>query len=285
MMTLPALYDLADAAAGRQQSRYLWLVRSEYLALIAVSVMSVNMVPDVCYIIVYGALLAIALGILIFRSITKPERQWYQARALAESVKTVAWKYAMAATPFQNSDALVHLRKMLRDLLDANAELGRQFTGPSVTGTQVTAGMEDIRKLPENDRLKAYMDQRIDDQRNWYAKKAETNGAWGFWMSIGLGAVYLATFLVFMVRVFHPDWIYAHPDPLILLAASLLGWIQIKRYNELAASYKLTAVEIGVLIAGAQAAVGSTGLSQFIDDAEEAFSREHTQWLARRSVA
>lgn len=284
-MKLPALHAVADDASNRQQSFYFGLVLTEYAALIAVSVLSVNVIPERRYIIAYGVLLGLALTTLVVRSVLKPEQRWYQARALAESVKTTAWKFAMAAKPFQHdAEDASRLRQMLQDLLEANRSVGSQFNGSNVGGDQITAEMEAVRMLPRSERLEVYMRDRVEDQLDWYARKSKTNASSGRRFAIVLGGLYVIAFLILLIRLDQPQWIYAHPDPLILLGASVLGWMQIKRFNELGASYGLTALEIGILKSRAPEIVNDGALSTFIDDAEEAFSREHTQWLARRSA-
>lgn len=284
-MKLPALYAVADRASGRQQLLYFGLVLTEYAALVLVAVLSVNMIADRRYIILYGVLLGLALVTLSLRSILKPEQRWYQARALAESVKTTAWKFAMGARPFQQDTAdRQRLRQMLLDLLKANRSLGSQFDGQTSGDDQITVGMEALRALPKSERLDIYMRNRVEDQLDWYSRKSKANARTGRNFAVALGTLYILAFVALLVRLDQPQLIYAHPDPLILLGASVLGWMQIKRFNELGASYALTAIEISILKSRAPEIVDDTTLSLFIDDAEEAFSREHTQWLARRSV-
>ncbi len=284
-MKFPALHAVADRASDHQQSLYFGLVAAEYAALLMVSVLSVNMIPDRRYIIVYGVLLAVALATLVIRSVLKPEQRWYQARALAESVKTTAWKFAMVAKPFEHdAEDRRRLRQMLQELLDANRSLGSQFDGSRAGGDQITAEMETLRMLPRSERLDIYMRDRVEDQLDWYIRKSKSNSTAGRRFAVALGCLYVIAFVVLLIRLDQPGWIYAHPDPLILLGASVLGWMQIKRFNELGASYGLTAAEIGILKSRTPEIADDIALSIFIDDAEEAFSREHTQWLARRSA-
>ena len=70
----------------------------------------------------------------------------------------------------------------------------------------------------------------------------------------------------------------------VAIAASLLSWMQAKRFSELAASYALAAHEIELI--RQQSLLPSTDdeFSLFVDDAENAFSREHTQWIARKDT-
>lgn len=284
-MKLPALHTVADGVSNRQQSLYFRLVLTEYAALLAVAVLSVNMIPDRRYIIVYAVLLGAALATLVLRSILKPEEHWYQARALAESVKTTAWKFAMIARPFEHDAKDRHrLRQMLQEVLDTNRSLGLPFDGSLSGDDQITADMEALRALPRSERLDVYMRDRVEDQLQWYRRKSKSNSSAGRQFAVALGCLYVTAFVVLLIRLAQPQWTYAHPDPLILLAASVLGWMQIKRFNELGASYGLTAAEIAILKSRAPEIADDAALSIFIDDAEEAFSREHTQWLARRSA-
>lgn len=283
-MSLPALYRVADQASSAQQALYFRLVKIEYAALVTASALSVNVVAETWYIGVYGLVLALALGTLAFRTLFRPERKWYQARALAESVKTTAWKYAMAARPFQHDGSdRARLRQALTELLKTNSDLGGQFDSETASGDQVTEDMEILRSLPSDERLRAYMSSRVEDQLGWYVRKARSHKIWGVAMACGLGAIYMLAFSLLAARVLNPTWVYSHPDPIIVLGASVLGWMQIKRFNELSASYSLTAAEIAILKSAASEVSSEETLSAFIDDAEEAFSREHTQWLARRS--
>ncbi len=286
-LTLPGLYHEADTASNRQQKMFLRVIRAEFAALFVASILTINIVPKAWYIMVYGLVLVLAAGLLVFRSMTKPEQSWYQARALAESIKTTTWKYAMQSKPFNhhNTDALdrASFRNVLKDLLRTNQQVGAQFDGSSATLDQVTDEMAAIRALNTSDRLALYMAQRVENQRRWYAVKAGKNRRWAKSSVIALVTLYAIAFIALLIRVAKPEWAFSHPEPLILLATALIGWMQIKKFNELATSYNLTAVEIGILKSRAPEIESDEALSDFIDDAEEAFSREHTQWLARRS--
>ncbi|MBC8739408.1 SLATT domain-containing protein [Paraburkholderia sp. UCT31] len=70
----------------------------------------------------------------------------------------------------------------------------------------------------------------------------------------------------------------------VAAAASVMAWIQTKRFQELAASYTLTAHEIGLLRIALPTPPAEDKFSVYVGDAENAFSREHTQWQARRDA-
>ncbi|AZN98042.1 MULTISPECIES: DUF4231 domain-containing protein [unclassified Mesorhizobium] len=154
-MKYPGLYNSADMASNEQQATFLSLIRAEYVILFSASVLSLDLWPSKAYFGVYAAVFLCSMGILIFRSVTKPEQVWYQARALAESVKTLTWRFAMRAQPFDDTraaDARADFRKLMEGILDSNR-----------------------RDSPLKERKELYLQTRICEQRKWYEKKARSN--------------------------------------------------------------------------------------------------------------
>jgi hypothetical protein len=141
-----------------------------------------------------------------------------------------------------------------------------------------------MREASLEQRKLTYANNRIKDQLTWYAKKARSNRRTSnvfFWALIATNgfAVLCAILRIQFVNV--SIW---PTDVLVALAASLLSWMQAKRFSELAASYALAAHEIGLIREQALLPSTDAELSQFVGDAENAFSREHTQWVARQDV-
>jgi hypothetical protein len=86
-------------------------------------------------------------------------------------------------------------------------------------------------------------------------------------------------------RIVYPSTEHWPTDIFVAAAASMMGWVQTKRFQELASSYTLTAHEIVLLDAMLPDDNSEESFSLFVADAENAFSREHTQWRARRDVS
>ncbi len=286
-MAFPGLYADASKASAKEQKSFLRVLAAEYVLLFLASVLAIEMIAATWYVIAYVVVLAGALGLLAFRTFSQPDRRWYQARALAESVKTTAWKYAMRSKPFEgladDKTAREVFRQVLTDVLKANRQIGSQFDGKG-SNDQITPSMEVTRSLSIPERLTFYLHDRVEDQLSWYNRKARDNAraakiAFGI-----LASMYVAVLACVVVRINEPTWILFHPEPLLIAAAGCIGWMQIKRYNELAASYRLTWIEIGIIKSTVGELKSDDALATFVDDAEEAFSREHTQWLARRSI-
>lgn len=144
--------------------------------------------------------------------------------------------------------------------------------------------MERMRSESLHQRRAAYAECRIKDQLDWYAKKAAYNRKMSrrfFELLIAANAtavVCAALRITFVAPSFWPT------DVFVAAAASILSWMQAKRFSELAASYALAAHEIS-LIREQSFIPSSDGMfSLFVGDAENAFSREHTQWVARKDA-
>lgn len=80
----------------------------------------------------------------------------------------------------------------------------------------------------------------------------------------------------------YPDLEYVPVELCAVVASAIISWMQLKKYDELASSYGLTAHEIGIIKSRFQDISDQKKLSGFVCDSENAFSREHTQWAARR---
>ena len=66
------------------------------------------------------------------------------------------------------------------------------------------------------------------------------------------------------------------------MAAAFVAWLQLKRHQELANSYALAAQELSFIAEQIQRVETAGEFSKFVSDAENAISREHTLWAARR---
>jgi hypothetical protein len=282
----PALYDTANRMSGDAQTRYLQLITCEYVALIMASIFALNLSGDRVYHIVSAIVIFGSVGLMATRNWLKPEQDWYRGRALAESIKTSCWKYVMRAEPFGDADNVqvrrAEFRSYLLGILSSNRHIGDKMPPDGAAKDQVTEDMERVRALPLEERKTYYDTHRIRSQRTWYAKKAgdnKRNSRRWFWT--GMVAYGLALVSV-LTRIAYPEWTMWPIEPLLVAASSVIGWMQVKKFNELASSYTLTAHEIGIIQGRALEATTEADFSNFVVEAEQAFSREHTQWVARQ---
>jgi len=283
----PALFLSADEASNKSQRFFLRLIKAEYAALFLAAVFSMSFLHHVAYYVAYAIIFVLALVILLTRSLRKPEQDWYRCRALAESVKTLTWRYVMHATPFKGAAgepyARAELRNQLHVIFDENRATAEKITSDWSGNDQITAGMDRIRNKSRADRMAYYLANRVDEQRAWYAKKAHQNKSnANFWVCVSV-IIYLTAGALAIIRIALPAWEYWPIEPLIVIAASIVGWMQIKKFNELTAAYTVAAHEIGLIKARVDAVSNDDEFSEFVNDAEKAFSREHTLWIARQS--
>lgn len=297
MFAYPALFDSADALSSRAQRLYLLLIRAEYALLILSALLAwalsltnfdggnVDPPPQSAWL--YSAYVFVflgTLGILLTRNLKKPEQDWYRARALAESIKTSSWRYAMRADPFEDTDKLLKRRGEFRDhlytILAGNRAIGERLPPDVGAGDQITSSMEEVRALSLPERKAFYLEHRICEQRNWYTSRARANkGASERWFALGV-----ATYLLILLLILIGFSDLREPGVLgvlVVIASSMLGWVQIRKFNELVSSYTLTSHEIGIIQHKSQEVECEEGFSSFVNESELAFSREHTQWVAR----
>ena len=191
----------------------------------------------------------------------------------------------MHATPFNlpDTEAKSEFRKQLHLIFSENKITAEKILPTWSANDQISHQMVQIRNLPLGDRMTCYIERRVDEQRSWYARKATMNRKDArFWVIVGCIA-YIVAVVFTLSHIAIPDWQYWPIEPVIVLAASLVGWTQIKKFNELAAAYTVTAHEIGLIRPMVESVMTESDFSEFVNDAEKAFSREHTLWIARKS--
>jgi hypothetical protein len=192
----------------------------------------------------------------------------------------------MRAEPFGDAESVTQpraeFRNHLRAILETNRHIGARIPPDGAADDQITLSMETTRALCLEDRKDFYDKHRIREQRSWYQRKAISNKkASRRWVIAGFSA-YIIAIIVVILRIAFPNQSLWPTEPLIVAASSIIGWTQVKKYNELSSSYTLTAHEIGIIQGRIQDVRDEPEFSDFVNEAEQAFSREHTQWVARQ---
>lgn len=282
----PALYEAANALSSSSQSGYLNSIRVEYLLLIIAAILSMSLSSEPLYYVGYAVIFIATLMLLLWRSKAKPEQDWYKGRALAESIKTSTWRYCMRGSPFEDAPKVqepqAQFRNYLNGILEANRRIGHRLPPERANEDQITKEMELLRAMSLDERREFYLENRIKEQRDWYRNKAVQNARASRWWVRTAVSVYGIAIVLVLVRIAFPDWKLWPIEPVIVLASSFIGWMQIKKFNELASAYTLTAFEIGIIQGRASEEMSEGDFSEFVGEAEQAFSREHTQWVARQ---
>lgn len=279
----PSIYQSADELSLASQGLFFRFLFCNLFFLVVAAGISIANSSEILCAVVQVIVLLFALGSSIYLYAVRPDRDWYSARAIAESVKTLTWRYISKAEPFVLNEAVDRERFLLglKQVVDQNKDIAKKLIGIKSL-PQITKEMSRLRDQSISDRLGFYVEQRVVDQLNWYTKKADDNNRLAskyFWLLIGVNvlAIVFAIGKVLFLKVS-----YWPTDLFIAMAAGVLGWIQAKRYTENSASYALAAHEISLIKEQSVSVKTAQELSLYVGDAENAFSREHTQWVARK---
>ena len=283
----PALFRSADDASNKKQKIYLRLIGTEYAVLLVASFLSDSAFKGPTFYLLYAFVFVVAVILLLARNFLKLQQDWYRCRALAESVKTLTWRYIMRAAPFADGPSLQAARAEFRTQLyrtfESNRATADKIDPNWSADDQITAEMDHVRASSLDERKKYYTAHRLNDQRTWYVDKARENSRSATNWVIATVVAYMLAFALVLARIRFPDWGFWGIGPVIVFASSAIGWMQVKKFNELAAAYTVTAQEIGLIKPKLDMVSSENDFSDFINDAELAFSREHTLWIARQS--
>lgn len=281
----PALYRSANELSLASQRHFFLALRVHLVTLIIAAVLSIISVPHWSVAALQLLALLGALGCSIYLFALRPDRLWYAGRAVAESIKTVTWRYVCRAEPFQGDDATASndFRQKLKEVVEQNREIVRSLT-EHLDGVQITPAMNQMRAHPLEERRATYVASRISDQLTWYAKKAAFNRRMSKRFFLALISINSVAVVCAIIRIGYPNQPYWPTDVFVAAAASLLSWMQAKKFSELAGSYALATHEISLIREQSMLPNTDETFSLFVGDAENAFSREHTQWIARKDV-
>lgn len=279
----PGIYQAADTLSGNAQAHFFTALVLNLLSLVLAAVVSVVNYPHWVSAVVQALLLAGAMASSVYLALVRPERLWYSGRAVAESIKTLVWRYVSRAEPFHEADDVSKtlLLEKLKQVVKQNKAISDKLI-THLKEKQISDMMVQLRSGSFDERRNTYIQHRINDQLAWYEKKATFNKRASSRFFATLVLVNAIALLCALIKIANVQYQYFPTDILIAIAASLLTWMQAKRFSELSASYALTANEIGIVREQADDLVSDGALSSFVGDSENAFSREHTQWVARK---
>lgn len=225
--------------------------------------------------------LVIAISVRLYIAVNQPERKWYNGRAAAESIKTLAWKYTQCALPFPRSlsdkDADELFVARLEAVL-ANVPTLNQGT-PSGNSRQITDSMRTMRKSPLSNRKTHYIALRVDDQVTWYSSKSAFNAGRSTIWSIII-AILEACAIIMAAFRFSGNIDFDSAGILATAAGGALAWLQSRQHETLAQSYAVTSQELAAVSSVLNSARAESEWASKVEQAEEAISREHTLWIA-----
>jgi SMODS and SLOG-associating 2TM effector domain 1/SMODS and SLOG-associating 2TM effector domain 3 len=287
-LVMPPLYDRSDEISLEAQHNYLSSSLFELVAMTLAAVVAATSFTlsihgsqiKVPYAI-SGTLFAVALLARLRRQRRGHKNEWFLKRALAESIKSLAWRYAMGGQPFPKDLPASEASALFR------ARTMQMISGPDHTPDDsdlITRSMVDARASSLTARKATYLTGRIVDQYEWYTAKARYNRR----REVRLGHLGASVQIIALFGAALSALSVVNFDMLGVCAAtvaSLEAWAQLRQHRNLATAYEIAAQELNQV----RAIISNEEFDEsewctLVDDAEEAISREHTSWLATKAL-
>lgn len=286
----PSLYQAADKASVKYQKIYTRLMGLNLAFMIAGALLSI-LKPLLPYsaVWIYSISFAMLIGSVIMTftlKLKKYEDVWYQGRALAESMKTLTWRFITRSegfeTPLSIDDCTRTFIEKTQELTTKFKEYTQHLDSKILTLPNVTELMKEINMKSYDERKKYYTEFRIEDQKVWYSDKAEYNRKkQNLWFILILAAQFLAIFsAVYLIKFPESNW---NIVGLFTTIASVgVAWLQLKQYQEHRQAYNTATMELQFIKEKGLSIGSEADFSKYVLDSENAISREHTLWLVQK---
>lgn len=286
----PNYFQASDNASKRAQSNYINIIRVDLVSMIIASAISIYNYQQVesklTVYVISGILLLSSLILTIILKAKQFEDTWYQGRALAESCKTLTWRFVTCSEYFEEDLTEIEVKhrfiNRIKNLADEFKDLTKIMNAQTLNLPIVTEKMIELRKLEMFERKENYIHNRVENQKKWYSNKAKFNKSkYNFWFGIIIASQAVALISVIFLIKF-PNNNYNFIGLFTTVASSAISWLQLKQHQELKQAYTTATQELNFIVELSAEVNTSDELSKFVLDSENAISREHTLWLAQR---
>jgi hypothetical protein len=286
----PASYrasDRASLAAHNQFVKFTFLnLGLMIIAAIVGSVTLNNNTGKLTLAITSAILLTIGVFVTIVLRNFKLEQIWYEGRAIAESSKTLTWRYMMGTDPYPTnigSKADELFIASLQSLIKERSSFAARLCDEYFMDKQITDKMRFNRRIGTQERKQMYLSERIDDQRRWYNQKSQANlRSANRYFIMTISSQVLAIIAAFTVVLWQGSLVQ-FTGIFTTLASAIIAWTQMRRNEELAQSYGLAGQELNFIFEQSSLVENEEQFLRYVANAEMAISREHTMWLARKN--
>jgi uncharacterized ion transporter superfamily protein YfcC len=280
----PALFTSSDNYSIKAQDNFKNLNKWTLVALVVATVLT-SLTQESWAIWTSTALILISAILSTLMLVLKFEKGWYEGRAVAESIKTLCWKFMTGARPFSidlnetkaQNLLIENFKKVIGHRKDFFTLIGSGFA----ENEQLPVELMNIRKLSKDERISIYKTERLEKQKKWYTDKTTENKKW---TKISFAVIILAQVLavISLILKIKFEFEFSIAPILVTISTAFIAWLQLRRYQELSQSYLITATELSLIKSKINQVDTESEFSEFVDDSETAISREHTLWLATR---
>ncbi|GGD10844.1 DUF4231 domain-containing protein [Hyunsoonleella pacifica] len=279
-----SLFNSSDTFSIKAQAKFVSLNKWTLIALVLSTAIS-SITQENWAIWTSTALLLLTATLSTLMLLLRFEKGWYEGRAVAESIKTLCWKFMIGAKPFTldlepasvQKKLIDNFKKVIGQRKDFFTLIGSDFAEDEQLPNELT----EIRNLPLDHRLFVYKTQRLEKQKKWYTDKATENKKWTRMSFFVIIATQLIA-LIYLVLNIKYEFSFTIAPTLIAISTAFMAWMQLRRFQELSQSYLITGTELSLIKSKIGQVESDEDFSDFVDDSETAISREYTLWLARR---
>ena len=202
---------------------------------------------------------------------------------MAESCKSLAWRYKVAGQPFGLANhAAEGVDEEFVSKIQAIILEFKNLEIPPARGHQITSEMRALRSAPFDVRKNKYREGRLEDQRIWYEERANRNRRLADRYQIGL---LLVEVIAFGTAIFSALWAWPISVYSVFSALAIagVGWLQIKHHRALSVTYSKASHDLAAISSLIDSVSSENAWEQFVGQAEQAISKEHSVWLASLS--
>jgi ABC-type multidrug transport system fused ATPase/permease subunit len=286
----PLLFQESDSKAVKAQKNYFQLVLLKILLLIIVALITSVNWPSASILltpvaIVLAMVMVFSITLTAIMNIRNSDKNWLFSRKMAEEIKTETWKYMMRVGDYQGSsldqEAERSFLKNLDEIMHRNPGICSQLSLEFTSGSQITEHMKRIRKSSLKNRMGYYSQERIHDQRLWYANRAKWNRKQETkWFTI-TWLLELAAVSIAVVNIVLVDMVVQPVSAVLAAGGGVLCWVNAKSYREPAESYGIISNELALVEERARSIVDKEGFSEIVKEVENLIMKEHSIWLSR----
>ncbi|MGW4091329.1 DUF4231 domain-containing protein [Nocardia sp. NPDC004750] len=224
-------------------------------------------------------------------------RRWSRARAVAENIKQVIYRFRARARPFLGDSALLSLHRAIAEIEEKADDLlpyvTENDTSSTPTGSSPRSDTEAPPLLAPEDYVRLRVQHQItnyyEHRAHQYAERARRLRTWT--LVLGLAATVLATVAAVLAgtaTVSTPTSLASTLTPwvavLTTLSAGVAGHLTGRRYEFLVMSYAATARRLQQLLQEWRAEGAPTDEQRwtaFVDDCESVIAAENQTWVAK----
>ncbi|MED7823204.1 DUF4231 domain-containing protein [Streptomyces chiangmaiensis] len=285
---LPPLYLDSDRRALARQSESIRAVRTQLVVLLLATAAAAlaehlrSHIASACAAVLY----ALTTVIGVHTSRRRARAHWQAHRAVAETLKSLAWQYMVHGGPFHsrvaNPEALFadRLEERLRELRKMGWQDSRGGTDTMGAG-QITPRMRAVRAKSFEARRDIYLRDRVLEQLIWYGNRASrAHRASVRWSSVTAALTSLAL-LAATLRAFGVIGSWDFAGLLSAGAAAGVAWQEVRRHRPLTYAHSLIEQDLDTLRVAMGTTVTEEGWAEAVAEAERLVSPQHTDWLVR----